>query len=139
MSSVPLKTTNLPTEEIGHTEPHGPVTSTADGTKLVHQNATATSVGAVNGVDDELGVRGAHTPQFRRATVPVDSIIVEETFGRELDDEHVQTLAEIIEHFGNRYPPIVGEDMVLLAGHEQLLAVQRLGHRMVEVIIEMMP
>ena len=116
----------------------------AAGAKLVHQDVTATSVPAVNGKDDDFGkprdrAGVAAAPKFRRAIVPVHSINVGETFGRELDDEHVQTLAEIIEHFGNRYPPIVGEDMVLLAGHEQLLAVQRLGHRMVEVIIEMMP
>ena len=75
-------------------------------------------------------------PKFRRAIVPVDSIVIEETFGRELDDEHVQALAEIIEHYGNRYPPIVSEGMELLAGHPQLAAVQRLGHRMMEVVIE---
>ena len=68
-----------------------------------------------------------------------NSIIVEETFGREPDDKHIQILAEIIEHFGNRYPPIVSEDMILLAGHEQFVAVQRLGHSVVEVIIEMTP
>jgi hypothetical protein len=83
--------------------------------------------------------RIAAAPRFRRAIVPVDSIIVEETLGRELDDEHVQTLAEIIEHFGNRYPPTVSEDMRLLTGQPQLAAVQRLGRRTVEVIIEMTP
>jgi hypothetical protein len=137
MSSLPLKITKLPTEDSGHTEPDGQVTSTADGAEFVHHDVTDTSV--PNGMDDGFGARDAAAPKFRRAIVPVDSIIVRETFGRELDDEHIQMLAEIIEHFGNRYPPIVSEDMILLAGHEQFLAVQRLGHGMVEVIIEMTP
>lgn len=136
MSSLPVKMTTPPTEDIGHTERHGQVTSTADGAELVHQDVTAT---CVNGMDGGFGARDAAAPKFRRATVPVDSIIVEETFGREPDDKHIQILAEIIEHFGNRYPPIVSEDMILLAGHEQFVAVQRLGHSVVEVIIEMTP
>jgi hypothetical protein len=134
MSSSPLKITKLLTEEVGYTEADEHVTSIADGTELVHQDFTATSVPTMNGTDAKVAA-----PKFRRAIVPVDTIIVEEMFGREFDDEHIQILAEIIEHFGNRYPPIVGEDMVLLAGHEQFLAVQRLGHASVEVIIEMTP
>ena len=134
MSSLPLKITKLPTEDVGYTEADEHVTSIADGSELVHQDFTATSVPTVDSTNET-----AAAPKFRRALVPVDSIIVKETFGREIDDQHIEMLAEIIGHFGNRYPPIVSEDMVLLAGHEQFLAVQHLGHAMVEVIIEMTP
>jgi predicted P-loop ATPase len=121
-------------------DPQVRVTSTGRrGARARGRDRTATSVPTVSGMDDEFGARNAAAPKFRRAVVPVDSITVEETFGRELDDEHVQILAEIIEHFGNRYPPVVSEDMRLLTGHPQLAAMQRLGHRMVEVTIEMTP
>lgn len=75
------------------------------------------------------------TPQFHRAIVPVDSITVEETFGRELDDAYVTTLATIVERYGLRDSITATPDLRLLSGQRWLAAVQRLGRPEVEVVI----
>ncbi len=74
-------------------------------------------------------------PSLRRAIVPVASIRVEDSFGRELDDAYIGKLAAIVTRYGLRHPITVTPDLTLLAGHPWLAAVQRLGHRMVEVVI----
>jgi hypothetical protein len=135
MSSSPHNTAKLPTED-GHTEAHRPVTSTAKPAELVQEDSTATSVPTASGVDDEFGARNAAAPKFRRAIVPVDSIIDEDTFGREVNDPHVATLAVIVERYGLRQPITVTPSLKLLAGQRWLAAVKRLGWQNVEVVID---
>jgi hypothetical protein len=77
----------------------------------------------------------AAAPKFQRAVVPLDSIAVGETFGRELDDAHVGMLAGIVERYGMRDPITVTPDLRLLAGHRWLTAVKKLGWPTVEVVI----
>jgi len=73
--------------------------------------------------------------KFRRVVVPVASIILGETFGRELDQDYVSMLAAIVERYGLRHPITVTADLRLLAGHPWLAAVQRFGSPMVEVVM----
>ncbi len=86
----------------------------------------------VTEVDHDGGIGKAGV---RRALVPVDSIIVEETYGREFDDEYIATLAAFLERNWLWVRITVSPDLTLLSGHRWLAAVQRLGHRMVEVVI----
>jgi hypothetical protein len=78
---------------------------------------------------------GQGPPQVRRAIVPVDSIIVGETFGRELEDAYVCILAAVVERYQLRDPITVTPNRRLLAGHRWLAAVKKLGWTAVEVII----
>jgi hypothetical protein len=71
----------------------------------------------------------------RRAVVPVDSVVVEETFGREFDDLYVHMLAGFVERYGLRDSITVTPGLKLLAGDRWLTAVKRLGWEWVEVVI----
>jgi hypothetical protein len=109
---------------------------------VVHEGATAAAIDAVPSVtlerknETSRGDAGlAAAPKFRRAVVPVDSIIVEETFGREFDDPYVATLAAIVERYGLRDAITVSPDLKLRAGDRLLAAVKRLGWERVEVVI----
>jgi hypothetical protein len=74
-------------------------------------------------------------PTVRRAVIPVDTILVEETFGRALDDDCIGMLAAIVERYGPQGLITVTPDFRLLAGHRWLIAVKKLGWAMVEVVI----
>jgi hypothetical protein len=90
-----------------------------------------------NRVAHEQGAAGVvGNRKFRRAVVPVASIVVEDTFGRELDDAYVATLAAIVDRYEElRHPIVLTSDMRLLSGHRWLAAVNRLGRQQVEVLI----
>jgi hypothetical protein len=69
----------------------------------------------------------------KRAEVPVDSIIVDDEYGRVRDDANID--AELVERFGLIYPITCDENLRLLAGDQWLAAVKKLGWPTVEVLI----
>ena len=71
----------------------------------------------------------------KRAEVLVNSIIDDNTFGRDLDDACVETFATIAECYGPRAPITVTKDFRVLAGGRWLAAVKKLGWSTVEVEI----
>jgi ParB-like chromosome segregation protein Spo0J len=71
----------------------------------------------------------------KRVEVPVDSIVVDDQFGRYHDDSHTEMRAEIVAGYGMLYPITVDKDLRLLAGDQWLMAVKKLGLKTVEVLI----
>jgi ParB-like chromosome segregation protein Spo0J len=70
-----------------------------------------------------------------RSQVRVDSIVVDDQFGRYHDASHTEMYAEIIAEFGLQYPITVDKELKLLAGDRWLAAVKKLEWESVEVLI----
>jgi hypothetical protein len=101
------------------------------------KDVTAVGTDAVTGGGEQRGHGQARgQTKFRRAVVPVDSMVVGETYGRIFDDDFVDLLAAVLEHDqGLRHTITVTKELEVLAGHQWFAAVQRLGWNEVEVVI----
>jgi hypothetical protein len=111
--------------------------ATAEIGKSPVENVTAVSADAITAGREHRGHGQARgQAKFRRAVVPVGSIVVGETYGRTFDDGFLDLLAAVVEHDrGLRHPITVTKELDVLAGHRWFAAVQRLGWNEVEVVI----
>jgi hypothetical protein len=137
MTSQSLMTLHQPTVEfLGDNgtedkEANAAAGEIADPERLAGDAAVDLDRQSGDGID--AGARGFRV--LRRAVVEVDSIVVEETFGRELDDGYVDMLARLVDRYPVPLSISVTPDLRLLAGQRWLAAAKKLGWPTVEVVI----